>query len=340
MRYFPIFGIALAVTLAGADILAPKKPKAEAQIVELQRIWDRAPHSAFTDLMRRDDRWYCVFREGQGHVSPDGAIRVLSSADGERWSPWARLEHPVADLRDPKLTLAANGQLMLSAVGAMHQPSDARHKSFVWYSNDGRDWQGPNFVGDADYWLWRPAWHRGKAYSFGYSTGPDREHRTLRFYLSLDGKDFRALNNNAFDQGAPSETSMMFLSDGSALSIMRRDAGSKTAQIGRSQAPYRSWKWTDLGVRIGGPQFLRLPDGRIIVGSRLHDPDAHTALSWLDPENATLTEFLRLPSSGDSSYPGLVFHDDLLWVSYYSSHENNRTSIYLAKVKLPPTNGN
>ena len=43
---------------------------------------------------------------------------------------------------------------------------------------------------------------------------------------------------------------------------------------------------------------------------------------------------LTLPSGGDTSYPGLVWHDGLLWMSYYSSHEG-KTSIYLAKIKLP-----
>ena len=31
--------------------------------------------------------------------------------------------------------------------------------------------------------------------------------------------------------------------------------------------------------------------------------------------------------------PGMVWHDDLLWMSYYSSHEG-RTSIYLAKIRF------
>jgi hypothetical protein len=31
----------------------------------------------------------------------------------------------------------------------------------------------------------------------------------------------------------------------------------------------------------------------------------------------------------------MVWHEDLLWISYYSSHEG-KTSIYLAKVKVPP----
>ena len=43
---------------------------------------------------------------------------------------------------------------------------------------------------------------------------------------------------------------------------------------------------------------------------------------------------LTFPSRGDTSYPGLVHHKDILWFCYYSSHEG-KTSIYLAKVKLP-----
>ncbi|MEK8105428.1 hypothetical protein NKG94_10170 [Micromonospora sp. M12] len=41
-----------------------------------------------------------------------------------------------------------------------------------------------------------------------------------------------------------------------------------------------------------------------------------------------LTELVALPSGGDTSYPGLVWHDDLLWVSYYSSHEGGQTSTW------------
>lgn len=48
------------------------------KLVEAKKIWDRAPHNAFRDLVRFQDRWYCVFREGQSHVSPDGALRVIT----------------------------------------------------------------------------------------------------------------------------------------------------------------------------------------------------------------------------------------------------------------------
>jgi len=42
---------------------------------------------------------------------------------------------------------------------------------------------------------------------------------------------------------------------------------------------------------------------------------------------------LTLPSGGDTSYPGMVWHDGLLWVSYYASHEG-KTSIYLARIRV------
>ena len=104
--------------------------------------------------------------------------------------------------------------------------------------------------------------------------------------------------------------------------------------LGTARPPYTSWTWSDLGVPIGGPQMIRLPDGRLVAGVRLYDKKVRTSLGWVDPEAATFREFLSLPSGGDTSYPGLVWHDGLLWISYYSSHEG-KTSIYLAKVKVP-----
>jgi hypothetical protein len=53
----------------------------------------------------------------------------------------------------------------------------------------------------------------------------------------------------------------------------------------------------------------------------------------LDVEKNTIEPILSLPSGGDTSYPGLVWHDNVLWVSYYSSHEG-KANIYLAKVRI------
>ena len=67
---------------------------------------------------------------------------------------------------------------------------------------------------------------------------------------------------------------------------------------------------------------------------RLHDGGTRTSLCWLDVEKGALEEFQELPPGGDTGYAGLEWHDDLLWVSYYSSHEG-KAAVYLGKVELP-----
>ena len=56
-----------------------------AQLIDVRKIWDRAPHNAMTDLVRYGNAWVCVFREGEGHISPDGQIRILKSDNGLLW---------------------------------------------------------------------------------------------------------------------------------------------------------------------------------------------------------------------------------------------------------------
>ena len=79
--------------------------------------------------------------------------------------------------------------------------------------------------------------------------------------------------------------------------------------------------------------MVQLPDGRLMAAVRLYDNKVRTSLCWIDVKTGQLTEALALPSGGDCSYAGMVWHDDMLWVSYYSSHEE-KTSIYLAKVRF------
>lgn len=312
---------------SGLLALAQDKP----ELVDARKIWDQAPHNAFTDLIRFKERWLCVFREGKAHVSPDGALRVIGSADGQTWSSDALVTLADADLRDAKITLAPDGRLMLSGAAAYPKPAEVGHQSLSWFSSDGKTWSDAVKVGDPDYWLWRVTWHRGRAYGIGYGCASEK---TVRLYSSADGKAFDTRVKTLFDQGYPNESSILFLEDDTALCLLRRDEGAKTAQLGIAKPPYKEWTWKDLGVQIGGPHLIRLPDGRIVAGGRLYGKGARTSLLWLDPKAGSVTEFLKLPSGGDTSYPGLVWHEGMLWVSYYSSHEG-KSAIYLARVKLP-----
>lgn len=302
-----------------------------AKLVDSRKIWDQAPHNAFTDLVRFNDRWFCVFREGKGHVSPDGALRVITSVDGEKWESAALITSADSDLRDAKITITPDGQLMLCGAGAWHDKSKHTHQSLAWFSKDGYVWSEPHQIGDPDLWLWRVTWHKDKAYGVGYGC---RDDQFVRLYESTDGKKFDTLVDRMFDVGYPNETSIVFEGD-TAFCLLRRDAGPGTGLLGVAQPPYKQWEWKDLGIRIGGPHMISLPDGRYIAAVRLYDKKVRTSLCWLDRDAGKLTEFQPLPSGGDTSYAGLAWHDDFLWVSYYSSHEG-KTCIYLAKVKIDP----
>ena len=320
------------VACIGLTIVAVTTGRAsEAELVEVKKIWDAAPHNAFTDLIRFQDKWYCVFREGQGHVSPDGALRVLVSDDAEKWESAALVTSETGDLRDAKITITPDGKLMLCGASALHPPSAIRHQSLAWFSENGHEWSEPVKIGEPNFWLWRVTWHQGKAYGVGYST---TETKMARLYESDNGRDFRVLVPNLFEEGYPNETGMVFLEDDTALCLLRRDGNPNEAMLGTAKPPYTDWNWESLGIRVGGPQMLQLPDGRIVASGRSYPGGARTQLWWLDREKPALKQILTFPSGGDTSYPGLVYHEGLLWVSYYSSHEG-KTSIYLAKVRLP-----
>ena len=316
----------LLSSLDAADYSNPK-------LLESRRIWDKAAHCAFTDLLFHKGKWYCVFREGSQHVSPDGSLRVIVSDDGEKWTSLALITHPIEDLRDAKLSVMPDGRLMLNGAG-MQADEEIRYHSFAWFSeDDGETWSKEVPIGDPGFWLWRAQWHKGYSYSMGYRTDREGTDRIARLYRSKDGRAYEALIPELNLAKGVGEDTILFLEDDSALCLFRHETGDKMAFLGKATPPYDSWTWEKLNKRIGGPNMIQLPDGRIIAATRLYDGGARTSLSWLDPETGTLTECLRLPSGGDTSYAGMVWKDGVLWVSYYSSHEE-KTCIYLAKVAL------
>ncbi|MEV4495984.1 exo-alpha-sialidase [Micromonospora arborensis] len=300
-----------------------------AEVTAVRRIGDSAPHSAFTDLVRYAGTWFCAFREARTHLSDDGVIRVLTSADGRTWTSAATIHQAGADLRDPRFVPRPDGRLQLLAAAAIGETSKT-FQTVTWISADGYDWGDPTPVGEPGVWVWRAAWHDDAMYGVGYAT---RAPRFARLYRSADGVDLEPWVPTLFEGGYPNESGLVFDPDGTAFCLLRRDGDDGSAQLGRARPPYREWRWSDLGVQVGGPALLRLPDGSLLAGVRLLDGAVRTAICAVDPERGELTELVALPSGGDTSYPGLVWHDDLLWVSYYSSHEE-RTCVYLAEVGL------
>ena len=312
------FGLTAPAQLGGAG------PKPE--IISVERIWDRAAYNSFTDLTRFQGRWYCTFREGVTHAGDIGVVRVLVSEEAKNWRSAGLLTEEDIDLRDPKLSVMPDGRLILLMGGIVNEQGKYWTRSpRVSFSSDGRAWTAPRRVLAEDHWLWRVTWHKGRGYCLSKLNEGKRPRRGF-LYTTTDGLQWDYITE--FMVEGVSETTLRFMPDDEMIALIRPD------WIGHSRPPYKEWTFHKMKHRIGGPNFLRLPDGSMWAsGRRYHDGgSASTVLARMTRQS--YEPVLTLPSGGDTSYAGMVWHDNLLWMSYYSSHES-KTSIYLAKIHLP-----
>ena len=262
-------------------------------------------------------------------------MRVIVSDDGSVWESSAVLSEQGVDLRDPKLSVMPDDRLMLLAGGIVfNEGIYSTRAPRVSFSDDGREWTQPRRLLAEDHWLWRATWHKGRAYGLS-KLGLGDEPRRGFLYSSIDALSWEWITE--LKVPGIDETTLRFLPDDEMIALIRQ------GYIGSSKPPYREWSIHKLGGMIGGvhktggwiggPNFICLPDGSLWGSGRHHDASGqpHTVLAKMT--HTTYEPVLTLPSGGDSSYPGLVWHDELLWMSYYSSHEG-RASIYLAKIQV------
>lgn len=337
-RIFPY--LLLAATAAGTLFKPCSQAQAQApaaELVSVEKIWDKAAHNGFTDLTRFQNLFYCCFREADSATKGEGTVRTLISASGKTWVENTTISEAGLDLRDPKLIVTPDEKrLYLLCEGVSPEGRQPRYAT----SMDGKVWTPLQKLLTKGDWLWRasinPADKRfyGVSYNIHPNSGgpaPEAEW-SLKTYASVDGSVWQ-LSSLMKVPGQPGETTLRFLKDGTALALVSRQGGDRKGVIGTAKAPYREWTWAATGLPLGGPNFIQLPDGKIIAASRGFGatPGPHMVLFAMTA--TSLTPILELPSSGDCSYPGLYWHDDLLHVTYHSSHEG-KTAIYYARVKV------
>jgi hypothetical protein len=327
---------ATLLSLASASLLHAQAPTAE--LVSVEKIWDKAPHNGATDITRFQNLFYCCFREADSATKGEGVIHTLISATGKVWVDNVTLNEPGLDLRDPKLIVTPDEKRLYLLCGG--DSATLGRQTRYATSMDGKVWTPLQKLLAKGDWLWRatinPADKRfyGASFNIHPSSGgpaPEKEW-SLKTYASTDGSVWQ-LSSLMNVPGQPGETTLRFLKDGTALALIARQGGDRKGVIGTAKAPYREWTYAATGLPLGGPNFIELPDGKLIAGSRGFGatPGAHMVLFAMTP--TSLTPILELPSGGDCSYPGLYWHDDLLHVTYYSSHEG-KPAIYYARVKV------
>ncbi len=301
-----------------------------ARLLSCNKIWDSAPHSAFTDLIRYRGQLLCAFREGDSHVSKRGTIRVLKQA-GDTWQSISILHHAEGDLRDAKLSQSPGGRLILCCALATIDHPTVHHRTLVYESADGVSWSEPRQIGLANDWLWRITWHQQLGFVVGYLT---MGKRTIRLYQSVDQRTFEPHAELAVDNQYPNEATLRLANDDEMICLLRAEKPSQSF-LGQSKRPFRDWSWHTLGDQVGGPNLIRTRDGTCLAAGRrsVQRGKPLTALWQLDLARKQLNHLLDLPSGGDCSYPGMVVEGDQLLMSYYSSHEG-KASIYAARIKL------
>lgn len=340
MRTFVNYGL-LLLNIATFPLLSVQETS-KLTFISANKIWDKAPHSAFTDLIRFQEGWYCIFRESDQHAGgKDGTISLIKSSDGEVWHNALVFEETGIDLRDPKLSITPDGKLMILMGGSEYAPTGEfiTRQSRVAFSSDGEHWSSLTKILEPHEWLWRVTWHEGKAYGVSYrsSSIPENGDWIVTLFVSEDGINYQILTQWDI-QGHPSEATLRFLETGEMVALLRRG---KNAWIGCSNSPFKDWNWTEASCHLGGPNFLILPDqtmwatGRMFGKNRADEIIERTVLVEMTLQDLKFE--MVLPSGGDdTSYPGMVYHNGELWISYYSSHEENKSSIYLAKIKISP----
>lgn len=311
-------------------------------LLSVERIWSKAQHNSMTDLIRFKNVWLCTFREGDQHVyGNDGRIRVIASSDAKQWNEAAFLQVDGVDLRDPKLSITPDGRLMLLVGGTVYRNNKyVTRQPRVAFSDDGYQWSSFIPILTDHEWLWRVTWHEGIAYGASYSYSNPiilNAEWNIKLFASKDGISYDTLSDWDVDS-YPSEATVRFLKDGRMVALVRRGGKMDArAWIGTSHPPFADWKWTVANEHIGGPNFLILPDETMWAAGRFFQTTEYGMYEKTALARMTLDELhpvLFLPSSGDTSYPGMVYEDGILTMSYYSSHEGIRTSIYLAQIKL------
>jgi hypothetical protein len=307
--------------------------------VKVNKIWSNDKYNAFTSLISFKGGFYCAFREGESHVfGKDGLIRIISSEDGINWKSVALLEKNGYDLRDPKLSITPDGRIMVIIGGSVYRSKELVSRlSHVSFSNrSGKNFSAPqpiSFSSDTNSdmgWLWRVTWYNKVGYGVTYQNGNEW---TISLLKTIDGVKYDLVTRLQVN-GNPNETTVRVMPDGEMLMMVRRESDNLEGMWGRSTPPYKEWKWSSMGTRLGGPDFIPLSNDLLVAGTRLYSKEASYTAVFAGDRSGNFRKILVLPSGGDTGYPGFVHIDNKLYVSYYSSHEGGKASIYFAEIPL------
>jgi len=205
----------------------------------------------------------------------------------------------------------------------------------MFYTKDGSMWAGPYDCGE--YVYWRPRYSAGCTYVAAYKGWKKGENGEVHLLVSKDCIDWKFVT--IMSKGEYVNETDIFFRNNQAMAFVRRERGSRTTLMLKSEYPYTQWSSKELNEIIQSPAIFEHRGNLFLIG-RYVDKEAKrpskTALFLVDNDNVKLV--FEFPSGGDNAYPGVAkVGDNLVAISYYSSHETESTkiaNIYLTIISI------
>lgn len=292
-------------------------------------IWKGDTHAAFTTLVYYNNYLYCAFRNANQHADTDGKdngkICIIRSKDGDEWESFLTVKVSDYDLRDPQLSVTPSGELLLLTEKVQYKEGHAVNRNTaVTFIKEDCSFTPISSIHFDTYnnwnWIWNIEWIDGIAYGFCY----------IPFFglvKSEDGINYELVEKIHLD-GNPSEASVAKLDKNHLLAIVRRDS---LAALGIYNLTDKQWRWKNCDEMIGCPKIIKAKRNFLVVG-RSYKYGLQTTLYKFSKNKQELVPIERIQGDKDCSYPGIVYKNRKLCISYHKGDAKS-SNIYLTSLK-------
>lgn len=300
------------------------------EIISNEIIWKGNPYAAFTSLVYYKGSYYCAFREANKHWDNTGkdcgVIKIIHTNNLKDWDEFFVFSESGYDLRDPQLSVTSDSILMLITEKVRYERGEAlsRNTCVSFFVDSGGFTPLSHIVFDACQnwnWIWNVEWIDNEAVGFCYAP-------FFGMVKSKNGIKYELVEKLNLERN-PTEASVLKINKNELLSIVRTDS---VALIGVYDIGNKQWTWKNSEIVLECPKLVEVNGTYYVVG-RSYDIEKNTSLFKFNVAKQDIEKIISIPGGKDCSYPGIVYKDGKLYISYYKKNEMT-SDIFLAIIQL------
>lgn len=310
-----------------------------AQVVSTLNIQDQcvvedARHNSNADMIFWGGYFYLVHQNSKYHfASKTSRLIIYRSLNAIHWEKVMEIATG-EDIRDPKFTVI-NDRLFMYALENVVWTA-APHQTVYTTSEDGIDWKPFESIQPDGWIFWRPKTNDQKTW---YVPAYWKDLGKSALFRSVDGIHWSKVS--VIHEGDKvNETAVEFMADGRMIAAARLEGSGgnfgdndSATLIAISEYPYEEWSYhRNEMTRLDGPLLFRIGQDIFALGRFQPERDAflfrqgsilsRKRTSLFRVHEGRLLYLSDLPSSGDTSYGGIVIQEGKAHIAYYSSVVN------------------